>query len=215
MVRGCESKISKLDLEDVVMDLFSKGLSYQKICDELNERFFSKNNDSISLMAVHRYITRKRKEFQDDVWNGNYETATISCRDRGMESLERLGKELILLFDMLYRTKGIDVGSRRYLERHKQAFLNRIASVINDFGYISNSLEYKRNAMRQLLLDFTKELDVDGRQKVAELLEDVDWEDKCRKARERCDRMYRNNSEENENGNGNEEREEETCGTED
>jgi hypothetical protein len=199
MTTGVESKISQYNLEEIVMDLFSKGWSYQKICDELNERFFSKNNDSISLMAVHRYITRKRKEFQDDVWNGNYETATISCRDRGMESLERLGKELILLFDMLYRTKGIDVGSRRYLERHKQAFLNRIASVINDFGYISNSLEYKRNAMRQLLLDFTKELDVDGRQKVSKLLEDTDWEKRCEEARRKCDLMYKNKDEENEN----------------
>ena len=196
MTTGVESKISKYNLEEVVMDLFSKGLSYQKITDELNEKYFSKNNDSISLMAIHRYINKKRKEFEDDCWNGNYETATISAKDRGMESLERLGRELILLFDMLYRTKGIDVGSRRYLERHKKEYLNRISQVITDFGYISNTITYKQDAMRQMLLEFSKELDSEARQKVSNLLQDVDWEERCCKARERCNNMYRNNSEE-------------------
>jgi hypothetical protein len=97
---------------------------------------------------------------------------------------------------MLYRTKGINASDKRYLERHKEEFLNRIQQVIGNFGYISNSISYKTDAMRQMLLDFTKELDSNGRQKVSELLEDVDWEDRCRLARERCDKMYRNNSEE-------------------
>jgi uncharacterized membrane protein YheB (UPF0754 family) len=196
MTRGCESKISKLNLEEIVMDLFSLGWSYQRICNELNEKYFSKNNETISLMAVHRYIQNKRKEFENLVWSGNYETAVISCRDKGMESLNRLGRELILLFEMLYRTKGINASDKRYLERHKEEFLNRIQQVIGNFGYISNSISYKTDAMRQMLLDFTKELDSNGRQKVSELLEDVDWEDRCRLARERCDKMYRNNSEE-------------------
>ena len=210
MTRGCESKISKLNLEEIVMDLFSRGWSYQKITDELNNKYFSKHNDSISLMAIHRHITNRRKQMEDEVWNGNYETATISARDRGMESLNRLGRELILLFEMLYRTKGINASDKRYLERHKEEFLNRIQQVIGNFGYISNSISYKTDAMRQMLLDFTKELDSNGRQRVSELLEDVDWEDRCRKARERCDKMYRNNSEEDKDDGDKEELEEET-----
>ena len=211
MTRGGESKISKYNLEEIVMDLFSKGLSYQKICDELNEKYFSKHNDKISLMAVHRYIQNKRKEFENLIWSGNYETAVISCRDKGMESLNRLGRELILLFEMLYRTKGINASDKRYLERHKEEFLNRIQQVIGNFGYISNSISYKTDAMRQMLLEFSKELDVDGRQKVAELLEDEDWDERCRKARERCEKMYKNKDEVKENDEYEEELEEETC----
>ena len=195
MVRGGESKISKYNLEEIVLDLFSKGWSYQNIADELNNKYLSEHNDSISIMPISRFVRNKRKQFEDEIWNGNYETATISARDRGMESLNRLGKELELLIELIFRCKGISKGDKNYILRHKREMMNRISNVILDFGYITNTISYKQDAMRQMLLDFSKELDSEARQKVSNLLEDTDWEKKCEEARKRCDLMYKNKDE--------------------
>jgi hypothetical protein len=210
MTTGVESKISQYNLEEIVMDLANKGLSYQKITNELNDKYFSKHNDKISIMAIHRFVRNKRKELETDIWNGNYSTAVMNVRDSSMKSLNRLGKELILLFDMLYRSKGIDVGTKRYLERHKKEYLCRISQTIKDFGLISNSITAKEDAIRQMLLEFSKELNTEARRKVAELLENEDFEKRMLKARKICEKMYKDEIEENENDEYEEELEEET-----
>lgn len=199
MVRGCESKISKYELEEIVLDLSAKDYSYQRIADTLNEKYLPKHNDSITIQAISRFVRKKRKQFEKDCWNSNYEIATLSATNRGFDSLERLGRELELLIELIFRCKGISKGDRNYITRHKREMLSRISNVINDFGYISNSISYKQDAMRGLLMDYSKSLDVEGRKRVSKLLEEEDWEKRCREARERCDRMYKNKDEENKN----------------
>lgn len=167
---GQASKIERWGLEDICLDYERRGYSYAKITRLLNETHTPKG-ESISQMAIHRWLVSRRKRWETQLWEGEYKKATLSYQDEASTSLNRLYTELENLFEMLFREKSIRKTDKIYLNRHLREYKNRLHRCMKDMGMIYNIIDFKQDEMRQFLLGFANTLDGSERERLAKYIE--------------------------------------------
>lgn len=168
---GLPSKIERWNLEDICLDYEQRGYSYAKITRILNETHIPKG-ESISQMAVHRWLVSRQKRWETQLWEGEYKKATLAYQDEASQSLNKLYRELENLFEMLFREKSIRKSDKIYLNRHLREYKNRLHRCMMNMGMIHNIIDFKQGEMRQFMIGFANILDRSERERLAKYIEE-------------------------------------------
>jgi hypothetical protein len=162
------SIIDKYGVGSMVLELHSKGSSYQ----EISNAIWEKHSVRVSKMAISRYLSRDRR---GDIEANTIYTSIDAIRERVIskslllyEDYNRMFEEIKTIIDTSRMQSTDKLAVKRILEAKQKTILQEFTSNRGELGMIFEAVLKNEDGVNSLLMEFSRSMCPQCRKKVVE-----------------------------------------------
>jgi len=167
------SLIDRNGLGPTVLELHSKGTSYIDISRILWEKYSIK----VSKMAIGRYLQRDHKDIEPNTIRTSIDTIRGSVIQRTFnlsEDWTKMFEDTKNIID-ISNMSGIDKSNlKKIIEAKQKTIMQDFVASRSEIGLIFDAIQKNTNGVTELLMNFSKSLDPDGRKRIVDLIKEYE-----------------------------------------